>query len=103
MANYNYRLQQQHVAMARKRQRRRAAAQTADAARHDMQGQHPLAQAQGDVAGNGATVNIRQISAGDEGVLYTHRIAVSSYWHPWYRQQPLIKMTCDLYQIEMPW
>lgn len=66
MANYNYRLQQQHVAMARKRQRRRAAAQTADAARHDMQGQHP-------------TVNIRQINAGDEGVLYTHRIAVSSY------------------------
>ena len=78
MANYNYRLQQQHIAMARKRQRRNAATNAADAARRDMhqqQGQHTPAQ---DVAGNGVTVNIRQINAGDEGVLYTHRIAVSS-------------------------
>ena len=79
MANYNYRLQQQHIAMARKRQRRKAATNAADAARRDMHqqqgGQHTPAQ---DVAGNGVTVNIRQINAGDEGVLYTHRIAVSS-------------------------
>ena len=69
MANHNYRIQQQHIAMARKRQRRRRAASTGMA--EFTPGAHSLR------SGNGVAVNVRQIGAGDEGILYMHRITVS--------------------------
>ena len=73
MANHNYRIQQQHIAMARKRQRRRAAAAKADEHANPNGGVGYADKRRR----NGVTVNIRQINAGDEGVLYMHRITVS--------------------------
>ena len=73
-----HRLQAQHIAMARKRQRRRAAKTTAS----DYQGHHTNQSPNGshshDVKGNGVQVHVRNInSTADEGVLYTHKITVS--------------------------
>ena len=69
-----HRLQAQHIAMARKRQRRRAATETAT----NAQGHHHSAGEANHVRGNGVTVIQRHIATGDEGVLYTHKITVSS-------------------------
>ena len=72
-----HRLQAQHIAMARKRQRRRAAKTTA----LDYQGHHTNQSPNNgshDVKGNGVQVHVRNInSTADEGVLYTHKITVS--------------------------
>ena len=72
-----HRLQAQHIAMARKRQRRRAAKTTTAL---DYQGHHTNQSPNGthDVKGNGVQVHVRNInSTADEGVLYTHKITVS--------------------------
>jgi len=69
-------LQLQHLEMARKRQRARRQHQQAPSHLNS----HTSAS---DAAHNAVNkndnvrVNIRQINAGDEGVLYTHRITVS--------------------------
>ena len=64
-------IQQQHIAMARKRQRRLRASAAAG-----ISPQHSDSLV--DVDANGVSVNVRHINTGDEGVLYTHRITVSS-------------------------
>mmetsp|Transcript_15361 Transcript_15361/g.36825 ORF Transcript_15361/g.36825 Transcript_15361/m.36825 type:complete len:697 (+) Transcript_15361:176-2266(+) len=69
MANHNYRIQQQHVAMARKRQKQKRSA--AAAAVHKSNNTPEVGNS---FKGNGIHVNVRHISTGDEGVLYTHRI-----------------------------
>ena len=71
-----HRLQAQHIAMARKRQRRRTAKTTAS----DYQGHHTNQSPNGthELKGNGVQVHVRNInSTADEGVLYTHKITVS--------------------------
>lgn len=71
----SHRLQAQHIAMARKRQRRARQRQissggivvhnvTADGGGDDGRG----------VRGNGITVNVRRIHGQDEGILYMHKI-----------------------------
>ena len=71
-----HRLQAQHIAMARKRQRRRAANTKATTPYSDQSpnGIHN----HGGINGNGVQVHVRNInSTADEGVLYTHKITVS--------------------------
>lgn len=66
------RLQAQHIAMARKRQRRRAATSTAS----DNQGHHANLSPNG--THDGVKVHVRNINiTADEGVLYTQKITVS--------------------------